>query len=413
VLIPATTSADPVTLQQVVRQALSRNERSRIADLGVVAADAAVSRARAGFLPTVTLSGSETLRPQTLEQNGRVAVRSNAASSSLTLSQPLLSVTAFPLYSSAKHGLESARFGALDQRRQLCFDAAHAYFAVMAQQRVLTAAKRRLERAAANLADTRARAQAQIVSTNDVTRSEIDRANAQQSVASAEGGVAQALINLEYVINTPIVGDIQPVDTSLVPAAIDIPSLVNQALAQRPDLAAARENTLGANASADEPALRFVPTLGASAQARAADQTIAADRYYDTTLTLNLSWAIWDAGVRTADSQSRHAAADSADLQTQALRRRVTTDVRNAVAELVAARATAEAATQAVDAARRSADETSALYDQGLARAIELIDANLSRFDAEVALAGAQLAMRQAELDLRAALGTFPIDGVS
>jgi outer membrane protein TolC len=404
--------AQPVTLEQVVRQALSRNERSRIADLGVVTADAAVGRARAGFLPTVTLAGSETLRPQTLEQNGRVAVRSNAASSTVTVNQPLLAATAFPLYASARHGFEAARFSALDQRRQLGFDAARGYFAIVAQQRVLTAAKRRLERAEANLADTRARAEAQIVSSNDATRSQIDRANAQQSVSTAEGAVAQARINLEYIVNGPVEGDVRPVDTSLVPAALELPSLVNLALAQRPDLGASVENTRAAQASADEPSLRLVPTLGASAQARLADQTIAADRYYDTMLTLNLSWTIWDAGIRSADAQSRRAAADVADLQSQALRRRVVADVRNAVAELTAARASAVASADAVAAATKSAEETTVLYNQGLARAIELIDSNLSRYDAEVALVGAQLALRQAELDLRAALGMFPIDGV-
>ena len=63
-------------------------------------------------------------------------------------------------------------------------------------------------------------------------------------------------------------------------------------------------------------------------------------------------------------------------------------------------------------AARKSAEETTVLYKQGLAKAIELVDANLSRFNAELTLAGAQLGLRQAELDLRAALGLFPVEGV-
>jgi outer membrane protein TolC len=189
-------------------------------------------------------------------------------------------------------------------------------------------------------------------------------------------------------------------------------ALAKQAMSHRPDLAAARESAAAAAASADEPGLRFVPTLGASAQARLADQTIAADRYYDTTLTLNLSWTLWDAGVRGADARSRQASADVAELNMRALQRKVEADVKSAVVALVWARQAMEAAGQSVEAARRSAEETSVLYKQGLARAIELVDANLSRYSAEVSLAGAQLSLRQAELDLRAALGLFPIDGV-
>lgn len=407
-----TAFAQEVTIVDVVRIALSRNERAPIADLTVDSADAAVTRARAGFFPTVTLTASETLRPYTEEQNGRTLVRSNAASGAVTVNQPLLSVTTFPLYTSAKHAYESARHSARDQRQKLAYDAARGFFAVVAQERLLAAAKRRLERAEANLNDTRARAQAQIASSNDVTRSEVDHAGAQQSVLSAMGAVQQARINLEYIVDTPLEGSLKTADVPLAPATLDLPALLQQALTQRPDLASARESASAASAAAAEPRLRFVPTVGASAQARLADQTISGDRYYDTTLAFNLTWNIWDAGQRSADAQTRDAAAQTADLQARQLRRKVEADVRNAAAALAAARAALDAANRAVDGALRNVEETAVLYRQGLARAIELVDANLSRYDAEVALAGAQLSLRQAELDLRAALGIFPVDGV-
>src|SRR5262249_44493753 len=114
----------------------------------------------------------------------------------------------------------------------------------------------------------------------------------------------------------------------------------------------------------------------------------------------------------SADASSRQASADVAELQVRALRKKITADIRTAVAALVAGRSSIQAAQEGVDAARKSADETAVLYKQGLAKAIELVNANSSRFDAEVSLAAAQLGLRQAELDLRAALGLFPITGV-
>ena len=54
--------------------------------------------------------------------------------------------------------------------------------------------------------------------------------------------------------------------------------------------------------------------------------------------------------------------------------------------------------------------ETEVLYQQGLARAIEIVDANASRFDAEVSRESAKLAMEQAYLDVRFALGLGPVD---
>jgi outer membrane protein TolC len=405
-------AAEDLTLAQAVRLALDRNERSRIADLALVTADASVRRARAAFLPTLSLGGSETLRPYTVEQNGRTTVRNNAASGALTLNQPVISITAFPLYAGAKHNAEATRYDVVNQRRQLCFDAARAFFGVVAQQRVLVAAQRRLEKADASLNDTKARAAAQLVSTNDVTRAEVERDSSLQTLAGAQSALEQARISLGLLLDASIEVDLQAPDNSLAPSDLDVTHLTNQAIAQRPDLASARSAALGASALADEPALRFIPTLNAQAAARVADQPIAGDRYVDTTLTLNLNWSIWDAGVREADSDSRRAAADTADLQTRALKRRVGADVKTALSALVASRASLTAAQAGVDAATRSADETAVLYKQGLAKAIELFDANASRFDAEIALAAAQLALRQGELDLRSALGLFPVEGI-
>ena len=77
---------------------------------------------------------------------------------------------------------------------------------------------------------------------------------------------------------------------------------------------------------------------------------------------------------------------------------------------LRAARESLRRADEAVTAAQRSSVETEILYRQGLARAIELTDANGRRFDAEVSRASAKLSMEQAYLDLRFALGFGPVE---
>src|SRR5262249_6623741 len=66
-------------------------------------------------------------------------------------------------------------------------------------------------------------------------------------------------------------------------------------------------------------------------------------------------------------------------------------------------------AEEAVATAQRNNDETTILYKQGLARAIEVTDANATRFDAEVSLASAKLSMEQAYVQLRFVLGLDPI----
>ena len=57
----------------------------------------------------------------------------------------------------------------------------------------------------------------------------------------------------------------------------------------------------------------------------------------------------------------------------------------------------------------QSVEETAILYRQGLARAIELVDATDQRFTAEVNHASAEFTMAQAYLSLRQALGLEPL----
>jgi outer membrane protein TolC len=406
--------AEALSLDVVVKTALSRNERAQIADQSVASAEAAVTKARAAFLPSLNLSAGETLRPQEVTSGGRVVLRDNAGSAQLTLSETLFNAGSFSLYAAAKHSNEAARFTHTDTRRQLAFDAARAFFAVVAQQRVLKAAESRLDLANATLNDTRVRASSGLVSSNDVTRSEIERASAEQSSINAANSLDAARLNLGYLIasSTDIQEDLTSPAQSLAPADLGLAGLVNLAIATRPDLASLRASAASASASADEPRLRFVPTLTAAAQARVTDQAIAPNRYVDTTLTINFNWSIWDGGSRAGDSDSRNAARIASELQLRALARRVEIDVRVAVAELAASRNSLLAAEQGQDAARRSEAETAVLYKQGLAKAIELVNGNSSKFDAEVSVAAAELSVRLAELDLRAALGLFPLDGV-
>src|SRR5215472_1885802 len=57
--LPARAQPPGMTIQEAIQLALTRNERARISDLQVIVADAAVEKARAGFLPIMTLSGND------------------------------------------------------------------------------------------------------------------------------------------------------------------------------------------------------------------------------------------------------------------------------------------------------------------------------------------------------------------
>ena len=170
-------------MEDAIRLALTNNERAQKAPLRVETADGQVDRARTAFFPSLTANGSGTWRAT----RGPERPQSTTTSGTVTLTQPLLTPSAFPLYAQSKHQRESERWGANQDRRVLAFDTARAFLQVLTAERVVEAASRRLDRAKANLQNAEARAQAQLASINDATRAQVELATSLREVATGAG----------------------------------------------------------------------------------------------------------------------------------------------------------------------------------------------------------------------------------
>lgn len=398
-------------LEDAVKMALGSNERALKAPLRVEAAEGQLDRARSAFLPTLT-AGSGALFSSTLDRAGRAVT----GSGTLSLNQPLLNPSAFPLYAQARHQLESERWGATQDRRLVAFDTAHAFLVVLTTEHLLDAAHRRLERASLTLKNIEARAGSQLASSNDVTRSMIENTAARREVVQAEGNVARAYLQLGFLVGKEVKGPLAPPDRTTHAAelgGVHTDDDVRAAQARRPDVRSAEERTQALRESAKEPLYRLAPTLAAQAQIKLNPAPISPDSGHDETVQLTLSWNIYDAGQRYADRRTRLAQAESQALDEKQLRRSIATDVALATAALKAAREVYKLSDEAAVIAQRNTAETEVLYDHGLAHAIEVVDATASRYDAEVSRETARLSMEQAYLDLRFALGLGPIDEAS
>jgi outer membrane protein TolC len=398
---------DSLTLDQAIQLALTRNERAAISDLQSIQADAAVERARVAFLPVLNASGNDTIHP--------IDTPKNTAGGSLTLQQPLIVMSAFPLLAQAKHNLDAQRAQTLEDKRQLAFDVAKAYFGVLLAQEVVAAAQKKLDTATADVADTDAQFKAQLVSSNDVTRAQISLSTSVRELSQDRSQLATAYIELGFIINAPAPTTLQA-PSALLDAGKQAPppaeTLVTQGLAQRQDLLARKDGALAAHDFAREPRYRYFPTLSLIGQLTATSNAGMSGHDLDGSIQFAASWSIYDAGARSSDIRSRDAAAAIADLETKQLVRSIDSDVRTAVTELTASQQALAAALDAATASRKSASETAILYKQGLAKAIELVDANEQRFTAEVSYAEAEFSVASAYLALRQAMGQGPLEEV-
>lgn len=396
----------PVRLEDAIQLAMTRNERAQIANLETVIAEAGIAKARTAFLPVLAANANNTLRPRDTPID--------TVTGALNLNQPILVPSAFPLLDQAHHALAAQRAQTTDDRRRLAFDTCRRFFDVLLADQVLEAARKKLDTAKADVDATQAQAKAQLVSTNDVTRARIGLSGSTREVANDQGNVQTATIQLALIVNAPVTGKLE-VPTALLasgerpPPPVD--KLVAAGLAQRPDLLARKNQLLASKDFAREPRYRFFPTLALNAQVSATSNAGPNGHDIETQVAVTASWTIFDAGSRSADARARDASAAIADLEAAALARTIEAEVRSAVVALDSAQQALGAARDAMDAARKSADETAILYHQGLAKAIELLDANEQRFSAEVNFALARYGVANAYLALREAMGLDPIGG--
>jgi outer membrane protein TolC len=190
--------------------------------------------------------------------------------------------------------------------------------------------------------------------------------------------------------------------------AADAGALVEEALARRLDVGSLRWIAAARRHAARVPLLGWIPSLNATGQFRLTNEAAFNNRNWNWNIGATLSWSLFDGGARFGQDKEQKALARIADLNLQAAVRRVDVEVRNALVSLDSERAALKQATAAQQVARKNAVETSELYRQGLASALQVADANISLFDAEVALVRQRFNLGVAFLNLEAALGLDP-----
>ncbi|MGZ3455567.1 MAG: TolC family protein [Polyangiales bacterium] len=402
--MPVGVRAESLRLDEAVRQALAANERALKAPLRVDQAEGSLHRARDAFFPTLVLGSQYAWTP-----NGKTTSTVNGG---LTLTQPILNPSAFPLYSQAKHNFQAEKWGAAQDLRQLAFDTAKAFMGTLATERVLAAANRRLDTAKANHDYAEARVAAGLTSSNDVTRADVEIASAQATVVNAQSNVDRAYITLSFLLAKPVPPGLAVPEVLTRSAMLYEPkeAEIQAAIDHRFDVKAAHEKTEAAQDFAKEPFYRLIPSVNAQAALRFDPDPVGSAKKFDESITFNLTWSVFDAGFRYADRETRVAQAKSTSLDEKLLRRSVEADIKLALVSLRAARKTLEISETGVTAAKKSLDETTILYKQGLAKQIEFTNATLSVFDAELTRESARLTMEQAYLDLRQALGMDPTE---
>ncbi len=417
-LAPFAASQDKtLTLDEAVKLALERNEQALAARENINAANARVAQARSFFLPNLSTTGTYTRRAYETRRvvgNSEVVIqRFNALSETLNLSQTLFDARSMTSLAAVRSQRNADVAAAEESRRQLAFEVSQAFLATLGTTQVREASGRRFAFAGQNLEAAKARFAAGLASVNDVTRAELEYATAEVGLTQVKGEVETSTLQLGNLLDSAeAVRGSLVVPEFLIEAAsaeaADAEALIGEALARRLDVGSLRWAATSQHSLAKLPMLGFLPSLSATGRYSLTNEASFNNRNWNWSVGATLNWTIFDGLSRFGQQREQKALARLADLDVQAAVRKVDLEVRQALVSLANQRASLKQATVAYDVARKNAAETTELYRQGLASALQVADANVSLFEAEVAFVQERYGLGVAFLNLEAALGLDP-----
>ncbi len=406
-----------LTLEEAVRTALQLNERAISAGEELTAAQARVAQARAAFLPSLNASTTYTRRPfeVTRQIGGTTAVIQsfNALSGTGILNLTLFNAANIPTFNYFKAGRTAQEFASAESRRQLSFEVGQAFLTTLSTAQVLEAARHRYDYAKQNHEAAKARYAAGLVSVNDVTRAELELASAEMAVIQGQGQAETTVLQFGNLLNDPAAAG----KRLLAPEFLIAPDssrfsktedLIAEAQGRRLDLNALRWQAKAQEALLLQSTLAWFPSLSFATRVTYTNEAGLTGRNWNWNLGLTLSWSLFDGLLRNADRKEQLAMVKMAELDVKAALRNVEVDVRDAQVSLASQQAALRQSEVALDVARKNAQETSELYRQGLATALEVADATVRLFESEVAQVRQRFNLGIAFLNLEAALGLDP-----
>jgi outer membrane protein len=414
-LAPLARAADAprvLSLDEAVRTALAHQPQLAQARASAEAARARADQARAGLLPQVngqaqyqrgtTNTGLSGLAA-TLDTRNDWSFSANASQLVFDFGQTSGRWTA--ALRSADAQVESAR----ESELTTILNARTAFFQARAARDLAEVARATLQNQQAHLAQIDAFVKIGTRPPIDLATARTLVANAQVQLVQAENNYATARARLNQAMGTEGAVDYD-VATDTLPAisgedqSADV--LLEEALRNRPDLAAALRQVEAADASLGAARGGYGPTLsvGASATDMGADAGQLRDRW-NVAAGATLTIPIFQGGRTRAQVSEASANLRLAAAQRDTLRQQIRVDLENARLTVRAAQASVQAAIDATTNGREQLRLAEGRYRTGAGSALELSDAQLAATNAEAQQVNAEFQLASARAQLLAALG--------
>ncbi|HET8936812.1 MAG TPA: TolC family protein [Polyangiales bacterium] len=404
---PLLAAVPKIHLQEALAEALRREIRISIAQAQLARAQALVTRARAGWLPSVIGHASYLRLGKDRRLNGTLLSARDQVLADLTVSVPIVSIKPWFETGRAEDAVEVAQLDQEQVRRRVALSTAQAYLTVIAQHRSLDVQTRALENAEAhgNYAHTRFAGG---------IGNQIDDVRASQEVETNRAALLRtraALYAAEEALGV-LVGRDSPLDAADDEVKLAAPPTLEKALAELPELRAdLRANAARVRVSertVDDNWAEYAPLLAAQGQPFFHEPGTPSQPRTGWQIQLLLTVPFYDAGARSSLFEQRAANLQQDRAQLEATVRQARSEVRVALSAVKQADASLNASQRASELAAQALQMANVAYEAGASTNLEVIDAERRARDAATTVVVAEDAARQARLDLLAASGRFP-----
>ena len=403
---PATAAGKPIDLQSAIGIALRQSVLVRQSENAVASSTTGVSQARNAFLPSLSLNTSSA------RSVGRAGTNTGLSSQSQSLNTGLSSsLVVFDGLRNVNE-LRQAKLGVTANTSELTRARQTAVFTVASDYLTLATAEGQLEVQQQNLASLEAQeAQLQKLVTagarsiSDLYQQQATTAAARAAIVSGERDVELARIALiqtlqldprgTYDFVAPTVGDV----SGSVPR-YDLDSLLTRAFASRTDLVAEQTRVEAASVGTKAAAASRLPTISLNTSYNASYNSSAAaalgnqlDQNRGGSVSVGVSFPIFDKGSTSAAVQQAKIQEENARLALAEQRQAVALDVRRAWLTLESTRQQLTVALAQQKAADLAVSTTQARYQVGTSSLLELTQARASQLQANVAVVNARNAL--------------------
>ena len=410
-----------LTLEESIEIAKQSNLTLQTAEQSLKAAEAQVRAARAGLLPRITASGNYTyfkdiqksviqadggfgFPMQGEEMNGMSPPSADNESDVIELEfgahhnvQGTLNLTQ-PIFAWGRYyyGYQAADLNYQAMQRdvdaaynQLRLDVSEAFYGALVAQDFVRVARQSVSLVEEQLAVAEASLEAGAATNFDVLRAKVQLANAESQLIRAQNGVQTAKDAYKTVLNIPLSENILVKGTLEVPVnhkipALNLDTLVQQALDNRPEVHRTQFTEHAARKQVDIAKTRSRPDLGffSNYQISQNERLTEMNRIWSLGLQINIP--IFDGFATRAALQQTESSLKQIQLGGTQVKVGVEFEVRTAYLNLRAAETIIEVQREAVTQARESVRIANLQFQNGIITTVALTDTQLALAQAEV-----------------------------